>query len=270
MSKRVNKRVQRVGANERTRRNIQTRQRRQEFKERIQHGLRLGVKILIVCAVLGGVGAGAWAAIQGMQDNGLLVLKSVEIRGNRKVESEAIMDQMPYELGTVFTEIETENVEKALMSLQWISDVVVKKSYPDKLIVKIRESVPVAVYWSNGEWRLVDDRGRILPSEVSALSLYPVVSDVSAKQLPSIAEMLRHIKEKDPVFYERISQMTMTDNESDVEVFLRDQKVNLLLNTNLFRYETLRNFHILLNGYRDQLASANQIDLRFPGFAFIR
>lgn len=68
-------------------------------------------------------------------------------------------------VGSSFWEVELSQIQSDLTRLDWVSQAVVKRSWPDQLIISIEEQNPVARWGDNG---LINDKGDVFfPSSVA-------------------------------------------------------------------------------------------------------
>lgn len=73
----------------------------------------------------------------------------------------------PY-VGSSFWQVELTQIQADLVRLDWVSQAVVKRSWPDQLIISIEEQVPVARW---GESGLINHKGEVFfPKEVTEFS----------------------------------------------------------------------------------------------------
>ncbi len=110
------------------------------------------------CAALAGLGLGLYGAGQKLLDPQLFPLRHVHIQGElhylRRDDLQGLVQDV---LGRNFFALETEVVHQGFADAPWVETVTVRRSWPDSLVVQLRERVPFGVW---GENEMVDMNGR--------------------------------------------------------------------------------------------------------------
>ncbi|MBO1108029.1 cell division protein FtsQ/DivIB [Plesiomonas shigelloides] len=115
---------------------------------------------LLFFLLVAGYGAkGLWSAIDWLQDSQRLPLSRLVITGQREFTTDddirrAILSMGP--LGSFMTQ-DARSIQQQLMLMPWISQVSVRKEWPDVLRINLAEYVPVA-RWN--DMQLVDNQGK--------------------------------------------------------------------------------------------------------------
>ncbi len=149
---------------------VQVVRRTEAFAEQQQHKRLLLRRVMLVAMIilLTAVPA-AWLVKRHAQS---FAVQAVTIEGEFHNEQAHEIEQalLPYVRGDFFT-ADLANARKALLGLSWIREVSLKRRWPNRIIVKIEEQVPVAIW--NGTGFLNDaaavfkhryiDESRILP-----------------------------------------------------------------------------------------------------------
>ncbi|MFW6134617.1 MAG: cell division protein FtsQ/DivIB [Elusimicrobiota bacterium] len=86
----------------------------------------------------------------------------VNIEGNKHLNNEGIINQGEIEPQTNLFHFNTENTRKNLLDNPWISDVSVKKIFPNQLNIELRERQPVLTISWDDRFYLVNEKGVIL------------------------------------------------------------------------------------------------------------
>lgn len=128
--------------------------RQAERAERRRRRLRragLAVLALVPLGVL------AWLLLS----SPLLQVRAVEVEGNRRLSTAAVVTTAGVELGTALARVDTSAVRERVAALAPVADVEVHRTWPGTLSVRVQERVGVAVVDAGvpGRWRLVDSTG---------------------------------------------------------------------------------------------------------------
>ncbi|MEA3405130.1 MAG: FtsQ-type POTRA domain-containing protein [Pseudomonadota bacterium] len=93
-------------------------------------------------------------------------IQQVKLTSELKQLSQEEIDQvLSAYVGVSFWEVELNQIQSDLTRLDWVSQAVVKRSWPDQLIISIEEQNPVARWSDNG---LINHKGEVFfPSSVA-------------------------------------------------------------------------------------------------------
>jgi cell division protein FtsQ len=132
---------------------------------------------LILAAV---VAAGAWALFF----SPWLMVRSVVVTGNRLVSRTEILAKAGVATGTPLIRVNTGRVAARVGGITQVAGVSVARSWPDRLVITVRERAPaMAVTLSGGGYDLVDVHGvlvRQVATRPAGLPLFSAPADVSS------------------------------------------------------------------------------------------
>jgi cell division protein FtsQ len=148
---------------------------------------RRGVTLLslgaLVLALLGGFYLVA--------ESGVFSLRSVEFRGNTQLSRRDLMTLMGVEMGENLLKLPAREMAGYLEHSPWVRDAKLRKEYPDRLIVKVEESVPHALLRNSRGLFLLDEEGRVLEKLAGEPPAFlPVIVDASGRKEGAFAEAL--------------------------------------------------------------------------------
>lgn len=164
-----------------------------------------------------------------------------------------------------FFSVNVERIQQTLLEEPWIRDVAVKRVWPDRIIVTIREQVAFAQWGNNG---LMNDTGEIFyPDPGSFPSGLPLLQGPENSS-HNVVEMLEHVREILPQGLS-VQQLVLSDRRSwelklDAGPRIRLGKTEIIPRIKRF----LEYFPVdRLNGAAD----IEYIDMRYTnGFALLR
>jgi cell division protein FtsQ len=131
-------------------------------------------------ALAGVVGAAAWVLF----GSRLLVVRSVIVTGTRLVPRSEVLAVAGVEPGTPLISVNTAQVAARIDTIRQVRDARVTRSWPDRLVIVVRERTAVLALTSpGGGYDLVDADGvtvRWAASRPADLPLYPNVAPVAS------------------------------------------------------------------------------------------
>jgi len=136
--------------------------------------LRLGGSALVLGAV-GGLGAWAWhsgwaaeqaaaglALIHAQSAAAGLSVQDVLVEGRRRTPRADLRAALGVARGTSMLRVDPAAARERLERLPLVDTAVVERRLPDRLYVRLRERVPMAIWQLHGRLRVIDRQGRIV------------------------------------------------------------------------------------------------------------
>ncbi|HKP96658.1 MAG TPA: FtsQ-type POTRA domain-containing protein [Fibrobacteria bacterium] len=189
---------------------------------------------VLAAAVTGGLGAAGWAGWRAFENNGFLALRQVDVVGNKLVGKAAILEKAGLELGTKLPAVPVKRIEAALRSLPGVGEADVRRIFPSRIEIRVREKEPVAVGYARGWYGLAPDGSRIAGLDWGRSDL-PVVDgfaglDPAARA--ALGAFLDGAKRGHPGLYANFSQLALRGNDG-LEIILRDGRLKVLVGLDL-------------------------------------
>jgi hypothetical protein len=181
------------------------------------------------------------------------------------------------------------SVVAVLKTLPAIGEVEVKRIYPSRIEIRIKEKEPVAMGFSKGWLGLAGDGTRISGLDWGASDL-PVVdgfAGLDSLRRAALGSFLQEAKVQYPDLYAKFSQLSMRGKGDDaVEIILRDGRLKVLLALNGVHAKpvsigngsekesnkslnSLEFLQALMHQQSGSLAPGNTVDLRVEGMAYV-
>jgi cell division protein FtsQ len=110
------------------------------------------VAVVVVVVVLGVL---AWVVFA----TPLLGVRTVEVNGSTIVDDEAVRDVAAVRRGTPLARVDTGAVAERVRGLPSVAQVVVRRWWPDTLVITVQERSPVAVVADGSDYLVVDAAG---------------------------------------------------------------------------------------------------------------
>jgi cell division septal protein FtsQ len=155
----------------------------EKFQKVVKKAIRVAFQLLLLSLFLL---IGHWVYVHLLSDSYFRV-REVEVEGGRKIPKEtllslAVMEGMP----NLFS-VKLKEVVKRFESHPWIEQVRVRKVFPHKIVIQIKERKPMAII-QLGELYYIDTRGEI----------FTPVGDRDEYNYPYVTGLTRRAFEKDP------------------------------------------------------------------------
>ncbi|HLP39978.1 MAG TPA: FtsQ-type POTRA domain-containing protein [Fibrobacteria bacterium] len=233
----------------------------------------------LVVTVLGGAGAVAWRAFE---NTGLLMLREVEVEGNRLWDRKAILEKAGLELGMKLPLVPVKKVEEALRSLPGVADVEVSRIYPSRLEIRLIEQAPVALGFAKG-WKGLSPDGAAIPGLDLRDSDLPVVDNFASlgpARRGELGAFLESVRREHPSLFEGFSQVTVLGRPrslregggapADLEIVLRDGRLKVLVEMGNKSLASMEFLKALMRRREGALEPGRTVDLRVEGYAYVR
>jgi cell division protein FtsQ len=185
----------------------------------------------IALAGFGIVAGVAWALL----GSRLLVVRSVTVTGTHLVTSAQVLAAADVPLGTPLTRLNTAQVAERVETIRQVASATVTKDWPDRLVITVRERVPVvAVRMAGGGYDLVDRTGVIVRWAAERPAALPIfLTSLPGSALrgdPGIAQTSAVLAELPPWLAGSVAEVAVTGTaasaaaEDLVTLYLRDHK----------------------------------------------
>ncbi len=260
----------RIGTNERL--------RKQERARKVKHGFgcvwhwfkRRGWILCIVVAVLATLAVHNRFYLQKFNPLELRHLQYVEIDGNRMLSWEDVMQNAQIETGMLMSELYADSVEKNLMQLPLILSAKVEKKFPSSLYIKLQEASPVLTVLEGGKATIYSEKGLPLPYSVATAMRFPVLEVDALDKVKMMTQFLLSMRKESPELYERVSQLTWSEENRGIRVFFRDVGFSTLFPAEKWNKDVFTLYESVERGFPKDLRCAGEVDMRFFGFAYVR
>ena len=179
----------------------------------------------------GGV-ASVTAAVYGMQFllySPAMLLKpdQLELRGNRIVSREAVLQQFVHDRNRSILRVPLDARRSQLEQIPWVESASVQRILPNHLRIELTERTPVAFARNGSELALIDAHGVILDRPRGEDLHFPIVTGVSEelprdqreKRMQSYEEFMRDIELVRGGSSDRVSEIDLS-NPKDLRVVM--------------------------------------------------
>ena len=193
------------------------------------------------------------------------VVKYVDIVGEGRVREDKVREMLGVRAGDYLFDMDIKNAQERIQSLSWVDTAVVRRLWPNRVVVHINERRPYALWQNNQKIRVIDNAGSvILTADAREFSDLPFVVGVgAAENAQSIWDML----ETHPDVLARAEAVVFV-GERRWDIVLKDGMRILLPEQNpaaaLQRFDTYNREHDLLG------LDLKRIDMRVKGRLTLR
>ncbi|MCF6275383.1 MAG: FtsQ-type POTRA domain-containing protein [Robiginitomaculum sp.] len=121
------------------------------------------------------------------------VVKYVDVVGEGRVREDRVREMLGVRPGDYLFDMDIENAQKRIQSLSWVETAVVRRLWPNRIVVHINERRPYALWQSNQKIRVIDGSGTvIMAADIREFSDLPfVVGEGAADQAQMVLDMLK-------------------------------------------------------------------------------
>jgi len=164
--------------------------------------LVLGVAVLILLVVWGGLWLGGFTPnitssydrfVQQKLTNMGFVVKHVDVVGEGRVREDKVREMLGVRPGDYLFDMDIKNAQDRIQSLSWVETAVVRRLWPNRIVVHINERRPFALWQNNQKTHVVDNSGvEISTADVNEFADLPlVVGAGAAKNAQAIWDTLK-------------------------------------------------------------------------------
>jgi cell division protein FtsQ len=159
--------------------------------------------ILGSIAALGGTAAIVWAVAAGLPRQATLGLATASSEAGfvvRQVEIDGATNQPRL---SIYREVldggsdsmllaDLDSMRARLVALPWVKDASIARRWPDRLVIRIEERRPAAIWQYKGRLRLIDAEGAVLPApDLAKFAALPLLVGADARlQAPGLLKIV--------------------------------------------------------------------------------
>jgi cell division protein FtsQ len=102
-------------------------------------------------------------------------IREIEITGNKHLNDKEVSNISELKMGVSMLSVSSRTIAKKLERSPWIKEVELRKELPDRIVIRVREAVPSALFKKNNEYYLVDSDGDFLEKQATDEKFLPVI-----------------------------------------------------------------------------------------------
>jgi len=158
---------------------------------------------LLVLAILAGAG---WALV----GSSLLVVRHVEVTGNRLVTAAQVRQAARIRTGEPLASVDTAAAAQRVERLAPVLSATVRRSWPDAIVIAVRERTPVFAVTAAGGYRLIDSHGVTVRRATRKPASMPLLSSPPAvlRGNPAVSSAAAVFGELTPGLRKRITSVS--------------------------------------------------------------
>ena len=163
------------------------------------------------------------------------VIERVDVMGEGRLSEEDVRRALNVYAGDYLFGIDMESAQKRVESLSWVDRAVVRRLWPDRIVVQIIERQPYALWQHQGEVKVVDVKGAAISNADAArftqLTLF--VGEKAGEQAVDIRQMMGEFPQIAPRVESFVhvsgSRWDMVLNDGQMRVMLPEQNMRKAL-----------------------------------------
>lgn len=143
----------------------------------------IGTAAFLTVAGLYGVVVGGHvpALVQYVTSNAGFAIETIDVAGNRETSEIDILDRLQLDGSTSLLGFDAEAARERIAELPWVRSVAVRKIYPDRVEVMLKERQPFAIWQSGSQLSLIERSGDVIvPFSNEKYATLPLVTGFGA------------------------------------------------------------------------------------------
>ncbi len=225
------------------------------------------------------VGGGGFYGIHRALSADAFAVMNIEIHGNTRMSTDEVLALLDGLRGTHLLTVDVNHWREELLRSPWITEAVLRRSFPDTISVVVLERQPIGIARIGGRLHLVDQRAAIIGefgpahADLDLPLIDGLVADARAGE-PRVndaraalaARLAAHLQRR-PDLAGRVSQIDVTDPRSAV-LLLKGDPTLLRVGDDEF-VERLDSYLELLPALRERVPRIDYVDLRFDDRVYV-
>jgi cell division protein FtsQ len=206
----------------------------------------------------------------------------IEVKGARNASKAAILRVFEDDRGKSVYRIDLEARRKRVRGVEWVQDAIVRRIWPNQIVVEVSERTPVAFIQlpagATGQFdapvsyhpALIDAEGYILKSHVGTMGSLPMLTGVREQDPLSVRQdrvrrLMLLMRDLGP-YKDRVQEVDLTEPDNvRITYDLGDRPAVLILGEERFQ-ERLKTFLNHYPGIKDKLPEKAVFDVSLEGF----
>jgi len=151
------------------------------------------------------------------------VVDRIDVLGEGRLKEEDVLRALQIQKGDYLFEGSLVDAKERVESLNWVDDALIRRLWPDRIVVQIVERRPYALWQKDGDLKLVDATGFVIENtDTTSFSKLPLFVGAGAEQA---GLALNEVLERYPDIASRL----------DASIFVGEQRWDLILNNRRLR-----------------------------------
>jgi hypothetical protein len=228
-------------------------------EHRVQ-GLKRRISLIIIVMLLGlGCAGYKWVKIDGVSQ-----IQDIRVTGLSQLKLADIKEVIKVDLQSSWENINVEEIEVAIMSIDLVESVQVSLGVDQVLIISVTEPEIIALNYDKGWCRLYSNGHRnCLSHELIDVPIVEVKS-LENTDWSNLANYLVTLKKEHIEIYDDLSMLVVDSDQVNAHFISHRVKVKLLLR----EVQTWKKYNYLLTHFAESLMKKKELDLRFVGYAY--
>ena len=194
------------------------------------------------------------------------VVEYVDVVGEGRIAELQVRNALGVQTGDYLFDMDIENAQSRVQSLNWVDTAIVRRLWPNRIVVHVNERAPYALWQDGGVFKLVDAGGtQIRAANITEFNNLPLIVGAGA---PEHAQAFLNIIGANEAIRHRV-QSVIYVNQRRWDIVLKDTGLRILLPAHNFENTLLQ-----LAQYHEKYGvldlALDRIDLRVDGRLVLR
>ena len=146
------------------------------------------------------------AAAVGLSLDAGFSVRDVYVAGRKETEQRDVLAALGVKIGDPILYFDAEAARERLIELGWVEDARIERRLPGRIVVTLKERVPIAIWQRNKKFVLVDGNGHVIGSE--GLERYSHLKIIIGDDAPTHAADLLAMLKREPEMMRRVTHAT--------------------------------------------------------------
>ena len=130
-----------------------------------------------------------------IKKNYFFKVKNIEIVNTSLIKEEEIKSKLSYIVGKNILNLNKQEIKTSVLGINFLKDIEVKKKYPDTILIKVKETIPLAILIKKEKRYLIDSESHLIFFDKNVIS-YDSLPNIFGENAENyFKDFLQHLKD---------------------------------------------------------------------------
>ena len=130
-----------------------------------------------------------------IKKNYFFKVKNIEIVNTSLIKEEEIKSKLSYILGKNILNLNKQEIKNSVLGINFLKDIEVKKKYPDTILIKVKETIPLAILIKKEKRYLIDSESNLIFFDKNVISYNNLPNIFGENAENYFKDFLQHLKD---------------------------------------------------------------------------